>query len=177
MKKILILLQFTFLISCANVVTYKTLTSSNNHKFNRTDKFYIVTPKDGQYGNTNYNNSGQMTSGAIQKGLMRYVDQVTLSSGFENSVKAEKKAIESNQDYLVTPTILHWEDRSTEWSGKSDLVSVKISIEDLKQSKIISSVMIDGKSGKATFGGDHPQDLLPEPIRLYLAELFQNMPK
>lgn len=75
-------------------------------------------------------------------------------------------------DYLVYPEILHWEDRSTEWSGKSDLVTIKIQILDVKSGETISAATIDGKSGLWTFGGDHPQDLLPTPIQEYFSKLF-----
>jgi hypothetical protein len=45
---------------------------------------------------------------------------------------------------------------------------------DLASGQPVSSATIDGTSGLATFGGDHPQDLLPEPIKKYVDQLFQN---
>ncbi|MDB3946228.1 DUF4823 domain-containing protein [Gammaproteobacteria bacterium] len=32
---------------------------------------------------------------------------------------------------------------------------------------------MDGSSGLATFGGDHPQDLLPESVTKYVGALFK----
>ncbi|WP_337219713.1 DUF4823 domain-containing protein [Vibrio parahaemolyticus] len=32
--------------------------------------------------------------------------------------------------------------------------------------------MIEGKSGLATFGGDKPQDLLPEPTKEFLSSML-----
>ncbi|ACR12232.1 conserved hypothetical protein [Teredinibacter turnerae T7901] len=37
----------------------------------------------------------------------------------------------------------------------------------------VSSTIIYGKSKWATFGGDHPQDLLPEPIKQYVQGLYK----
>ena len=37
----------------------------------------------------------------------------------------------------------------------------------------IDSSEISGKSSWATLGGDHPQDLLPDPLALWAARLFQ----
>jgi hypothetical protein len=38
--------------------------------------------------------------------------------------------------------------------------------------KEIASVVLSGKSRWATFGGDHPEDLLPEPVGQYVATLY-----
>lgn len=70
--------------------------------------------------------------------------------------------------YYVIPEILHWEDRATEWSGIPDRLEVKLSIFDGNK-KELASTIITGKSKWATLGGDHPQDLLPEPLVLKIA--------
>ncbi|WP_428785404.1 DUF4823 domain-containing protein [Vibrio splendidus] len=36
----------------------------------------------------------------------------------------------------------------------------------------MKSGIIEGKSGLATFGGDHPQDLLSEPVSEFMASLL-----
>ncbi len=36
----------------------------------------------------------------------------------------------------------------------------------------MDSAIIKGKSGLATFGGDHPQDLLPKPVGEYIDALY-----
>jgi hypothetical protein len=36
----------------------------------------------------------------------------------------------------------------------------------------MDSVIIKGKSGLATFGGDHPQDLLAKPVSAYVNGLY-----
>ena len=74
--------------------------------------------------------------------------------------------------YYVAPEILHWEDRATEWSGRPDRIEVQISIYDVNMQTEIASSVITGKSAWATFGGDHPQDLLPEPTNAYVASLY-----
>ena len=74
--------------------------------------------------------------------------------------------------YYVVPEILHWEDRATEWSGLPDRIEVKIIVSDARRNGEIGSAIISGKSKWATFGGDHPQDLLPEPIKIYVESLY-----
>jgi hypothetical protein len=74
--------------------------------------------------------------------------------------------------YLVYPTILHWEDRATEWSALPDRIEVKIDLIETATGKLLDSVVIRGKSGLATLGCDHPQDLLPKPVDEFVSTLF-----
>jgi hypothetical protein len=75
-------------------------------------------------------------------------------------------------DYFVVPEILHWEDRNTEWSGKKDTLEIKLSVFDAADGTTLATTIISGKSKWATFGGDHPQDLLPEPVNRYVETLY-----
>ncbi len=75
-------------------------------------------------------------------------------------------------DYYIRVEILHWEDRATEWSGLSDKVTIKLLVINSETEAIADSVTIDGKSRWATFGGDHPQDLLEKPLQDYVSRLF-----
>ena len=75
-------------------------------------------------------------------------------------------------DYYVIPEILHWEDRATEWSGLPDKIEVKIIVYDGGTGNEVASTLISGQSKWATFGGDHPQDLLPEPLNNYVESLY-----
>ena len=73
--------------------------------------------------------------------------------------------------HYVHPTILHWEDRNTEWSGKRDKISIQLQVVEIESGNIIDATMLDGKSKLATFGGDHPEELLAKPLAQY-AELL-----
>jgi hypothetical protein len=44
--------------------------------------------------------------------------------------------------YLVYPTILHWEDRTTEWSALPDRVEVKIDLNETATVKLLDSIVI-----------------------------------
>ncbi len=92
---------------------------------------------------------------------------MTSSSRVEDFDQALNSARIGGYSYLVFPTILHWEDRATEWNFMRDKVEVKIDIVDVFSGEAESSTVIDGRSGIATLGGDHPQDLLPDPINEY----------
>jgi hypothetical protein len=77
-----------------------------------------------------------------------------------------------NYSYFVIPEILHWEDRNTEWSGKPDRVDIKLVVVDARSNVEVASMVFSRKSQLATKGDSYPQDLLPEPIKLYVDSLY-----
>lgn len=92
-----------------------------------------------------------------------------VTDSFEDAVS---QAQLTDQDILIFPTILHWEDRATEWSMIPDKVEVKVDVINVRTGDVISSGIIKGSSGLVTLGGDHPQDLLPGPVAEFVSELF-----
>ena len=130
--------------------------------------FYVSLPEDGIYGIKPYPGSGKMTSLIIKSSLSESSRKVAMGRKVENFELALNSTRAGGYDYLVIPKILHWEDRATEWNFMRDKVKIKIEFVDAFSGNVESSAIIEGKSGIATLGGDHPQDLLPEPINEYL---------
>lgn len=130
----------------------------------------IAVPKDGFYSTTVYHGSGQETASALQAAFVRYSEKVSITNTC-GDVECLSKAT-TTEGYLVVPQILHWEDRATEWSGKRDKLEVKISVYKASNLTLINSTILNGESKLATWGGDHPQDLLAEPINSYVSQLY-----
>lgn len=171
-KKIYLYIISLFLFGCAD--THQLVRTTNNQISLSKDKpVLIIAPKDGQYGGQYYAGSGATTAQIITASFAKYTLQIDAvkNKDFKSAISYAK---ENNYYYLVYPLILHWEDRATEWSGISDKVSVKISILEVSSGSELDSVIIEGESGLATIGGDHPQDLLPKPIDEYVKGLFQS---
>ncbi|GGK02611.1 DUF4823 domain-containing protein [Pseudomonas matsuisoli] len=137
--------------------------------------YYIALPDDGMYGAKPYPRSGQMTSAVIRSALQRNGQTAIVANRVEGLDQALNSARQGGYNYLVFPIILHWEDRATEWNFRRDKVEVKIDLIDVFSANVESSTLIEGKSGIATLGGDHPQDLLPEPINEYFQSLFSGL--
>ena len=83
-----------------------------------------------------------------------------------------KEKYSNDFQYYVVPEILHWEERATEWSGLPDRIELQLSVYEFGMRDNIASTHILGKSKWATFGGDHPQDLLPKPINDFVSSLY-----
>jgi len=176
MKRIVVLMFLCFLLSaCADSKDIIRVGGSvlNNKKLTADDSFYISIPADGTYGATTYSGSGTMTSRLLLSAFSKRARNVQMAKtpqGFKDDLQAAR---EGNLGYLVYPTIMHWEDRATEWSGKPDRVEVKVEVFETPSGSLFDSVIIKGRSGLATFGGDHPQDLLPDPMEEFVTSLFQ----
>ena len=168
-KKIFIILVLFGLTGCVSTYNNEVLLK-NNTKLDSALSVFIATPINGSYGGAVYRDSGESTAIAVRSAFMRHVNGVEVS---EKCSDVECLRLESNgkYGYLVVPAILHWEDRATEWSGIKDKLEIKIVVYSSEGSEIASTI-IYGKSKWATFGGDHPQDLLPEPIKIYVQSLY-----
>ncbi|NJN39643.1 MAG: DUF4823 domain-containing protein [Gammaproteobacteria bacterium] len=130
-------------------------------------------PKDGSYGQTTYAGSGALTAQAVAAAFAPYLTSVTVGVKAEDFDASRKSAKAGGFTYLLYPEILHWEDRATEWSGRPDQASVKVSVVSLDTGTILDSAVVGGKSGLATLGGDRPEHLLPKPLSDYAATLFR----
>ncbi|HXZ53314.1 MAG TPA: DUF4823 domain-containing protein [Burkholderiales bacterium] len=141
-------------------------------KLTNTDSLYIAVCRDGAYGTAVYAGSGAMTSQTLVSAFSKHAQNVEMSHGYESFDDALVTARAKKVKYLIYPTILPWEDRATEWSGIPDRVEVKVEIVDVQTGKAVESAVISGKSGLATLGGDHPQDLLPKPVEEFVSSLY-----
>ena len=132
----------------------------------------IAVPEDGSYGEKTYRDSGESTAAAVRAAFARYASR-TIVVGNCADIACLRLAPEGKTaDYLVVPEILHWEDRNTEWSGIKDKIEIKLTVFGRDTDGPLASAVINGKSKWMTFGGDHPQDLLAEPVGAYVTSLF-----
>ncbi len=113
-----------------------------------------------------------MTAQILYAALARRSRSAKVGRSFQSFEEALESARANKQKYLMYPSILHWEDRATEWSSIPDKVEVKVELVDVPSGSTITSAVIKGKSGLATLGGDHPQDLLPEPAEEFVSSLY-----
>ncbi|MEN8167383.1 MAG: DUF4823 domain-containing protein [Pseudomonadota bacterium] len=133
---------------------------------------YLVVPRDGQYGTIFYTGSGAMVAQEVEMAFSPYLENIVVGGRYEHLDNALSRAREKAVDYLIYPEILHWEDRATEWSGRPDVVSIRVTIIDVSTGEKVDSAELGGTSKVMSWGGDHPQDLLAKPLADYAAGLF-----
>lgn len=132
----------------------------------------ISVPKNGHYGKTIYRHSGEMTAAAIKAAFSRHISNVEITKEAQTVESLRDKA-PGRYGYYVKPSILQWEDRATEWSGIPDRIEIQVQIYDVDSGLEIRNSIYTGKSKWFTFGGDHPQDLLPKPTRQFVDSLYK----
>jgi hypothetical protein len=173
-KSILCLFTVVFIWGCAHTAEQITVgdSSAARPKLKSDGSVYILVPEDGNYGTHTYPGSGSTVAYVIRAAFEKHVNRVQIAPEKENLEMALIKARTQGITYLVRPLILRWEQRAVQWAGNPDRVEIKIMIMDAVTETIVDSVVIKDKSRWFTVGGDHPPDLLPEPIDTYVASLF-----
>ena len=167
----LAVIAFTAVASgCTSTYTQSTLAQPTG-KLDKQKSVVIATPADGFYESKRYRDSGRMTAQTVSTAFAHFSTATTVAPDC-GSLACLQEGKYSSFDYYVIREILHWEDRNTEWSGIKDKIEVKVSIYEGQSWKELASTVISGKSKWATFGGDHPQDLLPEPLMEYVESLY-----
>ena len=170
MRLLLILLSFAMLTGCAASYT-QSLLSQPNSKLLKGKSVVISTPTNGSYENKIYIDSGKSTANATRAAFAKFSNNTKVIAECSD-ISCLKLKSSADFDYYVIPEILHWEDRSTEWSGIPDKLEIKVTVYEGKSWIELASTIISGKSKWMTFGGDHPQDLLPEPLNKYIQSLY-----
>ncbi|WP_348686004.1 DUF4823 domain-containing protein [Aeromonas bestiarum] len=170
MKPYLSALFSLLAVGCSSTYQQADVQTMTN-KLDASQGVLISQPQDGSYETTQYQNSGQMTAQAIYAAFSKKAHRVEITTRCHGDPCLN--TIEPTQfRYYVKPVILHWEERATEWSGKPDVIEIQVVIYDTLSKNSIANSSFKGASKWATFGGDHPQDLLPEPTEKYVKALY-----
>ncbi len=169
--KYLVIISILLTAGCAATYENRDL-KPLDAKLNSNLGVLISVPKDGSFGDKQYSNSGRMTANAVRTAFGKYATKVDISDSCQGEGCLSEAYI-IKYGYYVKPVILHWEDRATEWSGKSDRVEIQLVIYDTVTRQEIANSTYTGKSKWATFGGDHPQDLLAEPTNKFVDTLYR----
>lgn len=168
MKKILaVMLGIGLLTACAPTYKVVHMGDTNPETLSSKAKVYVSLPEDGRYKSTIYHGSGQKTAQVVQVEFSRHARSVVVGRSPESFEDALSSARERDADYLAYTTIVHWEDRATEWSGIPYRAEVKIEVVDVGSEKTLQSALLKGRSSTMSAGG-RPKELLPTPIERFV---------
>jgi hypothetical protein len=120
--------------------------------------------------------SGRMVTEPLRAAFQKEVRAVFGGRLAETLDEGKANAAKANAHYLVYPTIMRWEDRSTEFSGRRDKVEIRLELWNVPEDRLMDIRLIQGTSKWMTDGGDKPQDLLAEPFAKYAASFFTAPP-
>lgn len=152
----------TSLISCVH--KYAVPTAPRSHGvLPAASTVYVATPSDGRDDRPRtYEGSGSWTRSAIADALRERGMRIVPEGDVVEVPEAVIAAGKAGADFLVYTRIVHWSDRATEWSGIPDRITLGVEVYEVSTSTMLNRQEIRASSRWATFGGDHPQELLPE---------------
>ena len=116
-----------------------------------------------------------MTAQAFQAAFMHYTRSVYISRFPESSAEALENARRASLDYMVYPTIVRWEVRATEWSGRRDQLALKVDLIEVSTGNVVFSREIESTGKWMSDGGDSPRDLLTEPAEQFANAIFRRV--
>jgi hypothetical protein len=134
---------------------------------------FITIPADGAYGNTLYQGSGQTVAQAVAIAFSKSAKRVYTAAKPLSREEAIAESKRLNAMYVVLPTIVHWEHRATEWSGRPSRMSIRLSVVDSSEGSELTSAAIEGRSRIMTMTSTSPESLLRDPLAGYVAGLYR----
>lgn len=129
----------------------------------------VALPEDGRFGQISYSGTGRQVARSVATALAKHCPRVDI---MQNTNAPLESARAGGFDYLITPRIIHWEDRATEWSGKPDRIEIELRTQAVKDGATVNLGSVEGRTGTFALTSSAPQDMLLDPINSYVAWLF-----
>lgn len=190
-RKIIIIVSILMLINGCYARMQQTLRDDRLKpiNFNNDEKIAVMLTDDGShtfvYGVSDdkanmtsqtektefYLGSGIIVATKVQAALLGLFSQVE-KFNTKNKEKAILLCKQQNVKFLVVPTILHWEDRNSPWSGIADKIEVKIELFDMTLDKMVNSIIFKANTEWATLTDKPPEDLLNGEFNKAIVDMF-----
>jgi hypothetical protein len=171
-KKLIFLVLFV-VIGCAPKYTViQNDKESNNVSLSRDFSAYISLPQDNTSSGHLYVGSGSEVASELEFLFSQYLENIVVGNSVESCNQGFDSAKTNGYDYYICPQIMQWEDYATEWNGIPDKIRLKVSIQSTKSEAIIDTFLIEGKGKVMSWGGDHPLDVVKEPMSQWVSSLF-----
>jgi hypothetical protein len=168
---------FALLTACKSTYSEKELSSEAPPILKSNTRIYVAIPFDATFKDEVVQGSGKQTAQAFQVAFLRYTRSVYMSRFPESLGEALEIARNGHMEYVLYPTIVRWEDRATEFTGRRDRLTIKADLIDLATSKVVFSREFEATGKWMTDGGETPKDLLEQPAEQYVNALFRRIEK
>lgn len=162
--------------STAPVATVQPVASGSSIAAERSSVICVLVPHDAAFEGEFYSGSGSEVAEKIRDTLEKIGRSSRLVSLAQANVLTLCK--EKEAALVLQPTILHYEDRATGWSGKPDRIELKLSLYKLDQPDQMRSIYYEAKSSimySAFFewGNAKPSALLQDDFEHSILKLLR----
>jgi hypothetical protein len=135
-------------------------------------RVYVALPADGAYESKVYSGSGRTTAQVVAAAFARHGSAVTIADAPVSRERVIADARAAGAQFAAVPTIAHWEQRATEWSGRPSRMAISLAMIDVPSGAVVSNVELSGRSRIMSFTSTSPDSLLREPIGKYVDGLY-----
>lgn len=170
-----ILIPVISILFCGCAPKYNVIHGNENAKdvhLSKDASAYISLPEDNTSNGHLYVGSGREVAAELEFLFSKYFSDVVIGKSAESCQQGLTFAKANGYDYQICPQLLQWEDYAIEWSGIPDKIKLKVSIISTKSDEIIDTFLLEGKGKVMSFGGDHPLDIVKEPMIQWVNSLF-----
>jgi hypothetical protein len=171
-KSVLLLFVCAFMVGCASAeVITKTKTIQ---KLDNTETVFLNLPKDATFETTNYKRSGNIYDNALAKYLNMQSVNVIVADAVEKDVEKSKiEAQNAGARYLFFSTLLHWEDRATNWTLRLDRIIVNVKVFDIATNQLVYSGNLEANNMWFAFINYPVYRLLNNVLPKLMIELYE----
>lgn len=174
MKKVSCLLMALLLVGCATANIERLSQPQDARAVLRgNEKVFVALPEDGTFEGHHYTDSGKYVQQYFYDNLLRYADNVVNATKVLPLEEAKAEAKRQNAEILIYPTIIHWEDRNTMWSGIRDKIRINVIVYSLVDNKTLDKTSLYATNAWATFIQARPENRLKTIIPPYVKALYE----
>ncbi len=168
------LLVFILLFLNACAYTQHSLSPINTQTASpsSSDAFCVMVATDGAYGGEIYAGSGRTVSNRILY-VIRQRHPITQLVETIDEDQAIHLCAAKGANYILSPLILHWEDRATNWSGMRDHIKIEIRLIKVAPKIFVRSAIFEARNSWFTFVNDDPSELIDESFDQVIANLIE----
>lgn len=174
MRIIISSVLFTLLVACSSGKQGPILESLQTHKLDNplstNTTVALSVPEDISFNKAVHKQSGHKTASAFKTEFENKGVAVSLLSNCQMNCLDEAKNMGSN--YFVNLELLHWEERSTNWSGKADRLTIKVSVYDSPSGSLLTSSFLHTNTRIYSPSGGRVENFLPALSNQYVSSLF-----
>ncbi len=105
----------------------------------------VAVPADGSFESRVYTGSGRIVATRIEQALQASGTRSTMLGSAETDPAMSCRS--RGGRFLVLPTIRHWEDRASGWSGLPDRIEIEVILEDLTGAEPRRGFVYEAHSG------------------------------
>jgi hypothetical protein len=136
----------------------------------------VAVPLDATSGGETYEGSGREIGEAVAAAFRKHVRHVDLLSGNAFTQSMDPHTGASRYDYVVIPSIRHWEDHNMRRSHREGEIEIGVRVLRARDGTVLADWRITKPSKVSTLFHGGPADQLAEPIEEYVSKLFRGNP-